>query len=76
MKTKEAVKKVLKDTGKSKYWLAKQLGVGPIMINHYIRPVLPCRMSVATAKKFTVLFDIEIEGAYNPIKEVDDEDKD
>jgi len=73
METKKAVLKVLKDTGKSRYWIAKQIEVNPIMVSHYIRENKPCRMSVKTAAKFKEAFDIEITNAYNPIKEVVDD---
>jgi len=73
MKTKEAVLKVLKDTGKSKYWLAMQIEVRPIMISNYIRPVAPCKMSKPTASRFTALFDIVIDDIYNPMKEINDD---
>ena len=76
MKTKEAVLKVLRDTEKSKYWLAMQLEVRPIMVSHYIRPVKPCKMSKPTADKFEGLFDIKITDVYNPIKEVTDDTND
>ena len=72
--TKKAVTLVLKDTKRSKYWLAKQLEVQPIMINHYLRPVRPSRMSKKTADIFERLFTIKITDIYNPIKEIIDDD--
>ena len=68
MKTKEAIFHVLQETKVSKYRLAMQLGVRPIMINHYIRSVKPCKMSKLTADKFEDIFDIKIIDMYNPIK--------
>ncbi len=68
MKTKKAVLRVLKKTRNSKYWIAKQLGVRPIMISYYIRPVKPCKMSKLTADKFEAIFNIKITDVYNPIK--------
>ena len=68
--TKKAVLLVLKDTKRSKYWLAQQLEVQPIMISHYIRPVKPSRMSKKTADLFEQLFTIKITDVYNPIKPI------
>lgn len=73
MKTKQAILKILKGTGKSKYWLAKQIGVKSIMIDNYIRTVKPCKMGIATAKRFTSIFSIDIDDIYNPIKAIDDD---
>jgi len=72
--TKQAVTLVLKETKRSKYWLAQQLEVQPIMINNYLRPVRPSRMGVKTAEIFERLFTIKITDVYNPIKEVVDDD--
>jgi len=72
--TKQAVILVLKDTKRSKYWLAQQLEVQPIMINHYLRPVRPSRMSKKTADIFERLFTIKITDMYNPIKEIPSND--
>lgn len=73
MTTKEAVLKVLKDTGMSRYWLAHQIEVRPIMISNYVRMAKPCRMSIPTATRFTAIFDIAIDDIYNPIKAVNDD---
>jgi len=69
--TKKAVMLVLKDTKRSKYWLAQQLEVQPIMISNYLRPVRPSRMGIKTAELFKQLFTIEITDVYNPIKEIE-----
>ena len=72
--TKKAVTLVLKDTKRSKYWLAQQLEVQPIMINNYLRPVRPSRMGRKTAALMERLFTIKITDIYNPIKEIIDDD--
>lgn len=72
MNTKQAVISVLKETKRSKYWLAKQLGVQPIMISNYIRERKPSRMSKPTADTFEQLFGITIDDVYNPIKPLEE----
>lgn len=68
--TREAVLQVLRETKRSKYWLAQQLEVQPIMINNYIRKKKPNRMGKKTADIMERIFLIKISDMYNPIKEV------
>lgn len=68
--TKEAVLLILRETGCSKYRLAKNLDVNPIMINNYIRDVKPSKMSKPTASLMKQFYGITITDIYNPIKEV------
>lgn len=69
--TKEAVKLVLTETKCSKYRLAHNLGVQPIMITNYLRKVKPSKMSIPTAAKMEQLYSINITDIYDPIKPVE-----
>jgi len=68
--TRTAVLKVLKETGMSKYRLAKELGIQPIMINNYLKKT---RMGKVTAERFELIFNIRIKDVYDPIKILEDE---
>ena len=69
MLTKDAVFRVLSTEGISKYRLAKEIGVQPIMIDNYLDH--GTRMGVATAKKFTEVYAIEVDDIFNNRKAVD-----
>lgn len=57
MKTKQAVKFVLKHKALSKYALAQQLGAAPPSVNQWLNKT---RMSKYYASKFLALYKIEI----------------
>lgn len=67
MNTKDAVHHVLVTTRKSKYRLARDLGVAPIMIDNYLNGT---RMGVERAKTFLDLFNIVIEDVYDPVSHI------
>jgi predicted transcriptional regulator len=67
MPTKEAVQTILKENRWSKYRLAKQLGVRPIMIDNYLKTT---RLGGENADKFKSRFDIEITDAYRPSQDM------
>ena len=60
--TKDAVISVLEGTRWSKYKLAQELGVRPIMISNYLKQ--GTKMGKATAERFTAKFDITISDIY------------
>jgi len=57
---------------RSKYAMAKALGVQPIMINNYMHK--GTRMSTDTANKFTELYQIEITDIYDNRSKVNEVD--
>lgn len=63
MNTREAVIYVLKEEGISKYRMGYDLGVRPIMIDHYLNK---SRMKQDTADKFEAKYNIHIDDVYNP----------
>ena len=69
MKTRDAVIHVLKEEGISKYKMAKDIGVQPIMINHYLNK---CRMRQDTANRFQLVYGIEIDDVYPPKTVIED----
>lgn len=69
--TKQAVLKVLRDMHWSKYKLAQEMGVRPIMISNYLKDEKPTKMSGRTADRFEDTFGIEITDAYRPTKELE-----
>lgn len=71
MNTREAVMVVLLREGISKYRLAKNLGIQPIMVDNYLGPK-STRMSKPTADKFTSLYNIEISDVYQSRKNIDE----
>jgi len=58
MNTKDAVLQVLNEQDISRYRMAKELNIQPIMIKNYIDK--GTRMGVKTAAKFLDLYNIEI----------------
>lgn len=67
MKTQVAVLKALSGReSPTKYAVAKQLGVRPIMIDHYLNG---SRMKQDTADRFQELFGYEITDVYNPTQD-------
>ncbi len=63
MKTKAAVLQVLNDNSISRYRLAKNLKVQPIMISNYINK--GTRMGVVTATQFEAVYGITISDVYD-----------
>lgn len=61
---KDAVAHVLETRELSKYALAKQLQVSPIMIDRYLKDT--SKMGPDTAKRFSFLFNITIEDVRRP----------
>lgn len=64
MQTKEAIEFVLNTKGLTKYALAKSLGVAPVSVNQWLRGT---RMSTAVAKRFRILYTIDIENTYDSV---------
>lgn len=64
MKAQDAVAHVLETRALSKYALAKQLQISPIMIDRYLKD--KSRMGPTTAKRFHFLFSITIEDVRRP----------
>jgi len=62
--TKDAVMHTLVSRGWSKYRLAQELGVRPIMIDNYLKK--GTKMGEKTATRFEDTLGIEITDTYNP----------
>lgn len=69
--TKAAVMHVLISKDWSKYRLAQEMGVRPIMIDNYLKK--GTRMSEATATRFEDNFGIEIIDVYTNRKPINDD---
>lgn len=64
MNTAEAIRKILLETGKSKYRLSKDLEIAPIMIDNYLKGT---RMGIKTYSRFIAKWDIKIDDVYDPV---------
>jgi len=66
MTTRKAIIKVMVMHNKSRYRIAKDLEVSPIMITNYLKEEGNSVMGVKTANKFFNIYNIEISDIFNP----------
>ena len=66
MTTRKAVIKVMVMHKKSRYRIAKDLGISPIMITNYLKEEDNSVMGTKTADKFFAIYNIEISDIFNP----------
>ena len=72
MNTKAAIRHVLTVTQKSKYRLARDLDIAPIMIDNYMNST---RMGIKTYEKFKNLFpNTIIDDVYDPVSHITEDE--